>query len=328
MREREEFTTLDAMRGVAAIAVMLFHVDGLGSAIAPGGFMAVDIFFVMSGFVIARAYRERLAGGMAVGAFMRRRIIRLLPMLLSGAVLGMTLFGGHAGLLLLVPDFTSEHNLFPANPPFWSLFFEALFYAAFAAAGWRLRPRALLAIIFCGGTILALATLSPEPFRDYGTSWHYPVQGVARVSVGFAWGLLLHWAFESGALRCRETKLGWLPIAAFVALAIIFPAGSQIPPLLCITIVLPFIVALAISWRVPQGTLTSPLAALSYPLYCIHMPLIAWLATDTASVLLLIVALPAASLALERFYERPARQWLERLWPEYEGANNVRHASA
>ena len=59
---RPHFLTLDAMRGVAAITVVLFHGARLaGVQTMPHGYLAVDMFFALSGFVISRAYDRRLA---------------------------------------------------------------------------------------------------------------------------------------------------------------------------------------------------------------------------------------------------------------------------
>ena len=329
MSRQEEFTTLDALRGVAALAVMLFHTENLGLASVHAGYLAVDIFFVMSGFVIAHAYAGRMAAGLDFAAFLRRRAIRLFPMLVPGALLGIALWGGHAGMLLLVPDFRGEGNLFPANPPFWSLFYEALFYAAFALFAWRLKTPTLLGIIVLSATVLALAATSPEPFSDYGTSWLFPTEGIARVSLGFAWGLLLHRWWMATPRKPRETPLGWLPLFGFAVLAIAIPADSKLLPLLAVAVLIPALVAWSICWKVPQRAAAGHLAALSYPLYCIHMPLIAWLATGGVATAIVLAILPLAALALERWYERPARRWLARHWRQAETrAGEARPASA
>ena len=76
------FLELDAMRGVAAICVMLYHYSPFLSAskVLPSAYLAVDMFFLLSGFIIAHAYRARLLAGMSLGKFAVVRIIRLYPL--------------------------------------------------------------------------------------------------------------------------------------------------------------------------------------------------------------------------------------------------------
>lgn len=97
----ERYHTLDAMRGVAALLVAVFHFGqglagpgqggqglGLGRNFAPQGYLAVDLFFGLSGFVIALNYAGRLRAGMPWQSFARLRFIRLYPIYLTGALLG------------------------------------------------------------------------------------------------------------------------------------------------------------------------------------------------------------------------------------------------
>ena len=77
----ERFETLDAMRGVAAFAVVIYHLDGLKMSvgIAPRGFLAVDFFFILSGFVVAHAYESARGEWLSWRAFLVRRLIPALP---------------------------------------------------------------------------------------------------------------------------------------------------------------------------------------------------------------------------------------------------------
>jgi peptidoglycan/LPS O-acetylase OafA/YrhL len=86
---KAHFHVLDGFRGIAAIAVVVAH--GwvlLGYKVAVHGYLAVDLFFLLSGFVIAQAYEQRLRNGMTLADFCRRRWLRLYPMIALGAVLG------------------------------------------------------------------------------------------------------------------------------------------------------------------------------------------------------------------------------------------------
>jgi peptidoglycan/LPS O-acetylase OafA/YrhL len=69
--EKHLFSALDAMRGIAAVSVVFYHAGiHSGLPLLPHAYLAVDLFFVLSGFVIAHAYEEKLHHGMTVGKFM------------------------------------------------------------------------------------------------------------------------------------------------------------------------------------------------------------------------------------------------------------------
>src|ERR1700761_6004380 len=79
------YPALDGLRGVAAIAVMLHHFRPLTAPwLFAHGYLAVDLFFLLSGFVIAHAYDARFRKGLGVPAFLVIRLIRLWPMIAFG----------------------------------------------------------------------------------------------------------------------------------------------------------------------------------------------------------------------------------------------------
>jgi hypothetical protein len=143
------------LREVAALTVMYGHFGVvLGLFSVPNGFLAVDTFFIMSGFVIAHSYGERLRGGMSPWTYLYRRVVRLYPMvrhrpaagvrrpLLRGAQRGDCVSGSgyperrHAERVLhsipnSLPIYSEIGQHFPANPPACSLFFEMLASGAF-----------------------------------------------------------------------------------------------------------------------------------------------------------------------------------------------------
>ncbi|MWV27318.1 acyltransferase family protein [Erythrobacter sp. GH3-10] len=143
----ERYHTLDAIRGVAAIVVAYYHFLAGAGYLGFGqpwiqGYLAVDLFFALSGFVIALSYEDKLRDGMGVGTFMMRRIIRLYPLFFLGLILG----GGFLVLRAMLgatPDYSvsevalefganlfmlptlRQDWLFPLNIPAWSLFFRS-----------------------------------------------------------------------------------------------------------------------------------------------------------------------------------------------------------
>ena len=305
------FETLDALRGVAALGVLFFHEPTLGSAWFPGGYLAVDLFFMLSGFVISHAYTARMAAGLAVRDFLQARAIRLWPMLAIGAALGIALHGGHAASLFLLPDWRSPGNLFPSNPPLWSLMFEVLAYLAFALGGWRLGSKALAAIAIASLAVLAaLAANSAIPPSDFGAHWSTLWGGLARIGFGFAGGMLLQRLWRRHAYPGRKTAMGWLPLAVLIAVMALVPPDASWSALAAIAVVFPAVIWLGLRWEVPQSALARFLGAISYPLYCVHVPLLAWLVTGPQSAGIALLALPFLSLVLERMADRPARAWL------------------
>ena len=89
--QRRSFTTLDGLRGIAAIAVVARHAPFLWGEHGPTGalsesYLAVDFFFVLSGFVLAHAYGSRFQHGLSNAAFMRTRLLRLYPLYLLALV--------------------------------------------------------------------------------------------------------------------------------------------------------------------------------------------------------------------------------------------------
>ena len=160
------FDALDGLRGVAAIAVMISHFSQ--ETVFKNAYEAVDLFFMLSGFVIAHSYGARLLSGMTRMEYVKRRLIRLYPMLLISLVIGLPVFieAAAVGLsnyparsivtstlenMFVVPymgDFGAASMsslkavsaasftigaIFPSNPPAWSLFFEVLASLAFVA---------------------------------------------------------------------------------------------------------------------------------------------------------------------------------------------------
>src|SRR6059058_2255738 len=151
---KRHYKTLDGLRGVAAVTVVVFHIFETFSGgdhtrqIINHGYLAVDFFFVLSGFVIGYAYDDRW-GKMSLGEFFKRRLIRLHPMIIIGMLIGAVTFYFQdssafpmihhvpLGKLLLVMligctlipvgqslDIRGWGEMHPLDGPAWTLFFE------------------------------------------------------------------------------------------------------------------------------------------------------------------------------------------------------------
>ena len=180
---KAHYDLLDGLRGVAALMVIWYHIFE-GYAFAGGsiietfnhGYLAVDFFFILSGFVIGYAYDDRWGRNLTMKNFFKRRLIRLHPMVIMGAVLGAITFclqgcvqwdGTHIALSMImlsllctiffIPampgagyEVRGNGEMFPLNGPCWSLFFEYLGNILYALFIHRLSNKALavLTILF------------------------------------------------------------------------------------------------------------------------------------------------------------------------------------
>lgn len=281
------YAALDAMRGLAAFAVVVYHLD---RPYAPTAFVAVDFFFVLSGFVIARAYGNKILGGMTIFGFMTARYRRLYPLFLLGSIYGLGQFllfwksnnSGFADLisslgstLLMLPSptfFTRPLDqllpLYPLNGPAWSLFWELLVNLIFAVALVRLKSRYLIAIATAALAML-IASVFHHRSLDLGWEWKSVDGGLARVLFSFTLGVLI---YRMEALtKPRLTYLAFLPILS-LCLLLLMPTQSLKFALLFCVLLSPLIVIAGSRLEVPRQLqpICIFLGYLSYPIYMCH----------------------------------------------------------
>ena len=244
LKTKQHFEILDGLRGIAALAVVIFHfmewvfTDPSTNFIGHG-FLAVDFFFCLSGFVIGYAYDDRIRK-MGVGEFFKLRLIRLHPLVILGSVLGLLGFfldpfalpvaygAGKLALLfvcslLLIPLPVMEErafNLFAFNAPSWSLFWEYVANIFYAFVLIKLGRRSLAAL-----TIFAAIGICMVSYRAGnllgGWSKDNFFDGGARVAYSFLAGLFLYrsnWIIKN--------RLGFIGLAILLFLAFIMP-GSK-----------------------------------------------------------------------------------------------------
>ena len=90
--EKRTFHTLDGLRGISAVFVVLFHYSVYLRPISvPNAYLAVDLFFIMSGFVIGLAYENRLRNSLSVPGFIKLRLVRLYPLYILGTLIGLSI---------------------------------------------------------------------------------------------------------------------------------------------------------------------------------------------------------------------------------------------
>ena len=319
--------TLDAIRGIAAIAVLLIHIGWArgDQSFARFGYLAVDLFFVISGFVIGRAYEERLAAGMSWRRFMLLRIARLYPSLFLGALLGVVAYfvvpagtyelGWYsAGHFFLVPDLQAPQGIFPLNGVLWSLFFELVINAVHALFLRRMSNVSLSVFVLAMGAVWAWAASTGG---NWGGGWHYDTfaGGFARVGWGYGAGVLLH-----RVTRHRHRIPAIVPIV-LAALVLLVPSFTTPRPRIVTSVFLlfPLIVFLAVGSEVPSGgrRFARWLGATSYPLYAIHHPLLMMIVTRFDSGghfgwVVIAGAIITIATIVEFAWDRPLRKLLAR----------------
>jgi peptidoglycan/LPS O-acetylase OafA/YrhL len=290
------FHTLDALRGLAAVGVVMFHADAFFAPVqAPGGYLGVDLFFMMSGFVIARAYDERFRAGMSAWEFMRIRLTRLYPLYLLGTMLGVlvALAGFHGNnsshwtgptislmvlfSIVVFPNLTGYQDdlLFPFNIPCWSLFMEIVVNLAFGILWKQLSARRLIVIAGCSGFGL-LCFLSAMGNMPDGGSAHKLLPGVIRTIFGFSVGVLI--ARRSGVLAPQKNTVLFLSIClAFATIVAGAPINRVYWDALSALLLFPIFVYVAAlvdppAWLRPAAAF---LGLTSYAVYALHYPLVA-----------------------------------------------------
>jgi len=265
------FTTLDGLRGLAAILVLFFHLGPHAPMAAPGGYLAVDLFFALSGFVISLAYDGRFRAGLSLWEFTRYRLIRVYPMAFLSALFGAALSRDYFASLILIPDLSGGPTgmLFPMNVPLWSLLLEVVINVLYAFCAVRLRTAALCFVILLSGGILAVG-MTRYPLAQIGIFWLTIGYGLARTVFSFSLGVTMQRIHTRYPVRRRVTRLAWLLPCLLVLLLTQPFSGSWLWNAVCLSVALPAILWLGTIWETPNTHLWHELGALSYPLYCIH----------------------------------------------------------
>ncbi|MFV0391256.1 MAG: acyltransferase family protein [Paludibacteraceae bacterium] len=310
---KPHFHILDGLRGIAALMVIGYHVFE-AFATSPydqrfnHGYLAVDFFFVLSGFVIGYAYDDRWKK-MKMKDFFKRRLIRLQPMVVLGAIFGAITFiiqGSvkwdgtpvpvilillalllHLFLIPTAPDSVAEvrgnGEMFPLNGPSWSLFFEYIGNVLYAVFLRRLSNKALT--IFVAMTGLGLAVFAIGNFSGFGhlgVGWtmadYNLIGGFLRLLFSFSAGLLMSRFFKSVHIK----GVFWICGLTIVILLSMPHVGNAelswmngIYDAVCTIIVFPALVYLGAS-GVTTGKIITGLCKflgdISYPLYMVHYP--------------------------------------------------------
>lgn len=316
---KPHYALLDGLRGVAAMLVVWYHVfEGFQFAgnkpvidFINHGYLTVDLFFMLSGFVIGYAYDDRWGKSLTMSGFFRRRLIRLHPMVMLGALIGAISFlltsmerwdGTHSTLLLtlialvcswlMIPalpgmqrDVRGNGEMFPLNGPCWSLFFEYIGNILYALIIRRLSTRALAwltALLCCALTWFAVTNQSG--YGSIGVGWTVDTTnllgGTLRMLCPFTIGMLMSRVFKP--IKNVRGAFWICTIILLVLFHVPFIDGGTpmslngIFEVACIICIFPIIVWLGASGTTTDNTsrrICRFLGDISFPLYIVHYPL-------------------------------------------------------
>ena len=313
IESKRHYPILDGLRGVAAVIVVIFHMceaftfTNKYPQLIGHGYLAVDFFFLLSGFVIAYAYDDRWVK-MSIVDFYKRRLVRLQPMVVMGSVIGAGLFYFQAGnlfplvaitpvwkvLLLMVigatlipisipMDIRGWQEMHPLDGPAWSLFFEYLANIMYAVLV-RKFSKTLLSILVALSGCVMIGWLLLGPKGDLIGGWSLNAE---QLFIGFT---RVMYPFFAGVLLCRMGKLikvkgaFWL-CSLLVAVILCMPRIGDAKhvwmnglfEVFCVMLVFPIIVSMGAGGDIQHARsakICKFFGDISFPLYITHYPAI------------------------------------------------------
>lgn len=316
IKSKKHYEILDGLRGVAAILVVAFHIfeafnfGNRFTQIINHGYLAVDFFFLLSGFVVAYAYDDRWEK-MTQWEFYKRRLIRLQPMVIMGMIIGASLFYFQASDLLfpqiattpvwkvilvmfvgftLIPltpsvDIRGWNEMHPLNGPAWSLFFEYIANILYALIFRKFSNKVLSVFVLLFAVMLINYTVF-GPKGDVIGGWSLDFE---QMNIGFT---RLLYPFFAGILLSRLGKLihvkgAFWVCSALITIVFMIPRIGDENSLwlnglyesVCIILVFPLIVSIGAGGEIKNpysAKICKILGDISYPIYITHYAFIYW----------------------------------------------------
>ena len=298
LNSKPHFEILNGLRGLAALVVVIFHFmeivfPDLNNNFISHGYLAVDFFFCLSGFVIAYAYDSRFAA-MGLKTFIKLRLIRLQPLVIIGSVLGLLTFildpfnnlyaiygFKETAFLFISSVFMIPYpvmperffNLFSLNAPSWSLFWEYFANIVYATILFKATRKVLTALVILGALFLSyIAWHYGNLLGGWGGSTFF--HGLVSISFSFSIGMLM---YRSNWIIKNNLSLSGL--SALLLLVFFIPHFESynwfIEPVL-VVFYLPLIMSLGAgaSLTGKQYKINKFSGDISYPLYMVHYPFI------------------------------------------------------
>ncbi len=342
---KRQFDTLNGLRGVAALLGVVFHNEVTFGWHPPHAYLAVEIFFVISGFILSYVYDDKMERGLSARSFMAARVLRLAPLYLLALVLSAVLVAldprhsvhrlGYKAQLLyfvmglfLLPSHVRQDSSWEVlryNNPSWTLFLELVMNFLHVTLFRSMNSRVL-------GTINATAALGIIAYclrhHHLNAGWIFPslfTIGLARATFSYTAGMILFRAWRSGSVRINSSAT---LCVAFVMGVLILPAFPQhvmattVAVILVALFLFPALVYLAAGSEPGPvaGPLFRQLGIASYTVYILHFPIFhlfrlltpEHVFTRPLAGYAVIALLVALGLFLNTHYDQPARTWIRR----------------
>lgn len=281
----ERLSGLDALRGIAALCVVGLHANAVYSQTLPTwftkGYLGVDFFLMLSGYLMARITEPRLAHGLTPASFIKARYLRFWKVVALSSLVGIPYLwwrtqhdpawfaGAFAANMVFLP-FPADNVLFPLNVPVWTILAELLANALHVTILWRLRTAWLGGLVLLAG----LATIAAA--IDYGSldvgarpgNWTY---APPRILLAYGLGILLWRCGLSG--RAPRLPAALVLMAMPLAMLASWYSGYRAWPFdLAFVVVLCPLVILGALHITTGNALTRLSADLSFPLFAVHVP--------------------------------------------------------
>lgn len=286
---------LDGLRGIAAFLIVFYHLDivyGIGGPFQRG-YLYVDLFFLLSGFVLAVSTEKKLLGGIGALEFTWSRFKRLWPLVAVGAgvavvrafVIGMadplTLLWWLALDLAMIPSLSGMGPFYRYNGPQWTLFYELLANFVHAAALKRV-PTWAMGLLAAAMGLWLIHTVRLHGADTMGVdapTWKTWWMALPRVGFAYVLGVWIGRLYKGGL---RTPSLPWWLALALPVLGVIavphLPLGRITGDLAFVIVFLPAMMWLVAMAQPPQHLRGAMewLGTYSLPLYCVHLTVLVW----------------------------------------------------
>ena len=340
-RNQTRMEVLDAMRGVAALLVVLYHAKFVlyRAALVPNGYLAVDFFFMLSGLVISQSYSHKLNSDLSIINFIKIRVIRLYPLYFIGLIFGVfqiaqanyyqtngaippaNLASSFLFELFMVPSPFSD-LLFPINIPAWSLFSEMVINILFATHLVKAKIKHIYWTTIISGTLLTAIAINFGEI-SLGFKWDSIHFALIRVTFSFSLGILIYRLNLHQKIRLSFKACAIPLLTLIIVLMAKIPTGFQaIFDVVSVMFVFPIMVVWAASCASPVKLkpISDILGQSSYAIYIIHHPLLFIVAIPLRfHHISALIWLPGfflfliyLAVFLDKHYDKPARTWMQK----------------